>query len=54
VWSLIKKAMANEASKMLDMLEEKVCSRCQTITSEDLGADKLSLVATSFNPFCFY
>jgi len=38
VWTLVKEAVANEASETLDELEQKVCSRCQNITSDEVSA----------------
>jgi len=38
VWSLVKEAVANEASETLAELEQKVCSRCQNITSDEVSA----------------
>lgn len=46
VWPLVKEGVANEAHDTLDELEQKVCSRCQKISAEEvsalMGAEPLS------------
>lgn len=38
VWTLVKEAVANSSSETLLELEEKVCSRCQKISREEISA----------------
>ncbi len=38
VWPLVKEGVANEAHSTLDELEQKVCSRCQKISAEEVSA----------------
>jgi transposase len=38
VWPLVKESVANEAHDTLDKLEQKVCSRCQKISAEEVTA----------------
>ncbi|OLE96616.1 MAG: hypothetical protein AUG75_18285 [Cyanobacteria bacterium 13_1_20CM_4_61_6] len=38
VWPLVKEGVANQAHDTLDELEQKVCSRCQKISAEEVSA----------------
>jgi len=38
VWTLVKEGVANKSSETLGELEEKVCSRCQKISREEIAA----------------
>jgi transposase len=38
VWPLVKEGVANRAPESLDELEQKVCSRCQKISAEEVTA----------------
>lgn len=38
VWTLVKEGVANQSSETLAELEEKVCSRCQKISREEISA----------------
>lgn len=38
VWPLVKEGVANRAHESLDELEQKVCSRCQKISAEQISA----------------
>lgn len=38
VWTLVKEGVANKSSERLCELEEKVCSRCQKISREEISA----------------
>ena len=38
VWTLVKEGVANSSSETLLELEEKVCSRCQKISREEISA----------------
>lgn len=38
VWPLVKEGVANRAHESLDALEQKVCSRCQKIKTEEVSA----------------
>jgi transposase len=38
VWPLVKEGVANASHETLDELEDKVCSRCRQITSQEVSA----------------
>jgi transposase len=38
VWPLVKEGVANRAHESLDELEQKLCSRCQKISAEEVSA----------------